>query len=128
MREATRLAAQVTPDVIDINYGCPVKKVACKGSGAGILRDIPKMVKMTEEIVKSTTLPVTVKTRLGWDENSKYIVEVAERLQDVGIQAIAVHGRTRAQMYRGNADWTLIGAIKDNPRMHIPRFREWGCR
>jgi nifR3 family TIM-barrel protein len=122
MREATQLAAQVNPDVIDINYGCPVKKVACKGSGAGILRDIPKMVKMTEEIVKSTNLPVTVKTRLGWDENSKYIVEVAERLQDVGIQAIAIHGRTRAQMYRGNADWTLIGEIKDNPRMHIPVF------
>lgn len=122
MREAARVASAVHPDIIDINYGCPVKKVTCKGAGAGILRDIPKMVKMTEEIVKATNLPVTVKTRLGWDENSKYVVEVAERLQDVGIKAISIHGRTRVQMYKGEADWSLIGKIKDNPRMHIPVF------
>ncbi len=124
--DSMKLAAEVTeqagPDVIDINYGCPVKKVACKGAGAGILQDIPKMVKMTEEIVKSTKLPVTVKTRLGWDDNTKYIVEVAERLQDVGIQAISIHGRTRKQMYKGEADWSLIGEVKNNPRMHIPVF------
>jgi tRNA-dihydrouridine synthase B len=122
MRQATEVTTQANPDIIDINYGCPVKKVACKGSGAGILQDIPKMVKMTAEIVKSTHLPVTVKTRLGWDENTKYIVEVAERLQDVGIQAISIHGRTRKQMYKGGADWTLIGEVKNNPRMHIPVF------
>lgn len=122
MKEATELTERVRPDLIDINYGCPVKKVACKGSGAGILLDIPKMIKMTEEIVKSTNLPVTVKTRLGWDEKTKYIVEVAERLQDVGIKAIAIHGRTRVQMYKGNADWTLIREVKNNPRMTIPVF------
>lgn len=122
MREAVGIAEQVKPDLIDINYGCPVKKVACKGAGAGILLDLPKMIKMTDEIVKSTTLPVTVKTRLGWDEKTKYIVDVAERLQDVGIQAITVHGRTRVQMYKGNADWTLIGEMKNNPRMFIPVF------
>lgn len=122
MKEATAICAEAGPDIIDINYGCPVKKVACKGAGAGILQDIPKMVRMTEEIVKSTDLPVTVKTRLGWDENTKHIVEVAERLQDVGIKAISIHGRTRKQMYKGEADWTLIGAVKDNPRMHIPVF------
>ena len=122
MRQATEVTTQANPDIIDINYGCPVKKVACKGSGAGILQDIPKMVKMTAEIVKSTHLPVTVKTRLGWDENTKYIVEVAERLQDVGIKAISIHGRTRKQMYKGAADWTLIGEVKNNPRMHIPVF------
>ena len=122
MREAVGIAEQVKPDLIDINYGCPVKKVACKGAGAGILLDLPKMMKMTGELVKSTTLPVTVKTRLGWDEKTKYIVDVAERLQDVGIQAITVHGRTRAQMYKGAADWTLIGEIKNNPRMFIPVF------
>jgi len=122
MRKATEVSAAAKPDIIDINYGCPVKKVACKGAGAGILQDIPKMVKMTAEIVKSTSLPVTVKTRLGWDENSKYIVEVAERLQDVGIQAISIHGRTRKQMYKGEADWSLIAAVKNNPRMHIPVF------
>ena len=122
MKAATGIAEQVNPDLIDINYGCPVKKVAGKGAGAGILRDIPKMVKMTREIVKSTTLPVTVKTRLGWDEKTQYIVEVAERLQDVGIHAITIHGRTRVQMYKGNADWTLIGEIKNNPRMTIPVF------
>lgn len=122
MKLATEITAKTNPDIIDINYGCPVKKVACKGAGAGILQDIPKMVSMTAEIVKSTSLPVTVKTRLGWDENSKYVVDVAERLQDVGIQAISVHGRTRSQMYKGDADWTLIGEIKNNPRMHIPVF------
>ena len=122
MKQATEIAAQANPDLIDINYGCPVKKVACKGAGAGILLDVPKMVEMAAEIVKSTSLPVTVKTRLGWDDKTKYITEVAERLQDVGIQAIAIHGRTRKQMYTGEADWTLIGAVKDNPRMHIPVF------
>ncbi len=122
MKLATAICEQANPDIIDINYGCPVKKVAYKGAGAGILQDIPKMVKMTKEIVKSTALPVTVKTRLGWDENSKYIVEVAERLQDVGIKAISIHGRTRKQMYKGEADWTLIGEVKNNPRMHIPVF------
>ena len=122
MKLATAICEQANPDIIDINYGCPVKKVACKGAGAGILQDIPKMVKMTKEIVKSTSLPVTVKTRLGWDENSKYIVEVAERLQDVGIKAISIHGRTRKQMYKGEADWTLIGEVKNNPRMNIPVF------
>lgn len=122
MKLATAICEQANPDIIDINYGCPVKKVACKGAGAGILQDIPKMVKMTKEIVKSTSLPVTVKTRLGWDENSKYIVDVAERLQDVGIKAISIHGRTRKQMYKGEADWTLIGEVKNNPRMYIPVF------
>ncbi len=122
MKDAVEIAEQVNPDLIDINYGCPVKKVACKGAGAGILLDVPKMVKMTEELAKSTTTPVTVKTRLGWDEKTKYIVEVAEKLQDVGIQAITIHGRTRAQMYKGDADWTLIGEIKNNPRMKIPVF------
>ena len=122
MRETVEITERVQPDIIDINYGCPVKKVTCKGAGAGILKDIPKMVKMTAEMVKTTDLPITVKTRLGWDENTKYIVDVAERLQDVGIQAIAIHGRTRKQMYKGEADWSLIGKIKDNPRMTIPIF------
>ncbi len=122
MKEATKIAASANPDLIDINYGCPVKKVACKGAGAGILQDVPKMVKMTSEIVKSTNLPVTVKTRLGWNEKTKYIVDVAERLQDVGIKAISIHGRTRKQMYKGEADWTLIREVKNNPRMHIPVF------
>lgn len=122
MKEAVEIAEQANPDIIDINYGCPVKKVACRGAGAGILLDVPKMVKMTEEIVKSTSLPVTVKTRLGWDDKTKYISEVSERLQDVGIRAITIHGRTRQQMYKGEADWTLIGEIKNNPRVHIPVF------
>jgi nifR3 family TIM-barrel protein len=122
MRQATEITAAANPDIVDINYGCPVKKVACKGAGAGILRDIPKMVRLTEEIVNSTSLPVTVKTRLGWDDNTKYIVDAAERLQDVGIKAISIHGRTRKQMYKGEADWTLINAVKNNPRMHIPVF------
>ncbi|MEO0405501.1 MAG: tRNA dihydrouridine synthase DusB [Bacteroidota bacterium] len=122
MKRATEITEQSNPNIIDINYGCPVKKVACKGAGAGILQDIPKMVRMTQEIVNSTSLPVTVKTRLGWDDNTKYIVEVAERLQDVGIKAISIHGRTRKQMYKGEADWTLIEAVKNNPRIHIPVF------
>ncbi|MBL1280787.1 MAG: tRNA dihydrouridine synthase DusB [Fluviicola sp.] len=122
MKLATELTEKANPDIIDINYGCPVKKVACKGAGAGILQDIPKMIRMTEEIVKSTKLPVTVKTRLGWDESSKYIVDVAERLQDVGIEAISIHGRTRKQMYKGEADWSLIADVKNNPRMKIPVF------
>ena len=122
MREAAALAEAAGPDIIDINYGCPVKKVALKGAGAGILQDIPKMVKMTKEIVDTCSLPVTVKTRLGWDDDSKYIVEVAERLQDVGIKAISIHGRTRAQMYKGSADWALISEVKNNPRMNIPVF------
>ncbi|HCQ14647.1 MAG TPA: tRNA dihydrouridine synthase DusB [Cryomorphaceae bacterium] len=122
MREAAAITEEANPDIIDINYGCPVKNVACKGAGAGILQDIPKMVSMTSEIVKAVNKPVTVKTRLGWDENTKYIVEVAERLQDVGIKAISIHGRTRKQMYKGEADWTLIAAVKNNPRMKIPVF------
>lgn len=122
MREATRITEAANPDIIDINFGCPVKKVTCKGAGAGILQDIPKMVRLTDEIVKSTSLPVTVKTRLGWDENTKYIEDVAERLQDVGIKAISIHGRTRKQMYKGDADWSLIAAVKNNPRIHIPVF------
>jgi nifR3 family TIM-barrel protein len=122
MIQATKITEQTNPDIIDINYGCPVKKVACKGSGAGILQDIPKMVKMTAEIVKATHLPVTVKTRLGWDDDTKYIVEIAERLQDVGIEAISIHGRTRKQMYKGEADWTLIREVKNNPRIKIPVF------
>ena len=122
MRKATEVTQSANPDIIDINYGCPVKKVAGKGAGAGILQDLPKMVEMTKEIVNSTNLPVTVKTRLGWDDNTKYIVEVAERLQDVGIKAISIHGRTRKQMYKGEADWSLISEVKNNPRMHIPVF------
>ena len=122
MRLATEICAKAKPEFIDINYGCPVKKVTKKGAGAGILQDIPKMVSMTKEIVNSTNIPVTVKTRLGWDENTKYIVEVAERLQDVGIKALSIHGRTRKQMYKGEADWTLIGEVKNNPKMHIPIF------
>ena len=122
MLGAVDIVEKTNPDIIDINYGCPVKKVVCKGAGAGILKDIPLMVSLTKEIVKRTSLPVTVKTRLGWDEKSIKIVEVAERLQDVGIKAIAIHGRTRAQMYKGDADWTQIAAIKNNPRMHIPVF------
>ncbi len=122
MREAALIAEKAQPNLIDINYGCPVKAVACKGAGAALLQDIPKMVKMTEEVVKAVNLPVTVKTRLGWDENTLNIVEVAERLQDIGIKALAIHGRTRKQMYKGPADWTLIGKVKNNPRMHIPIF------
>jgi len=122
MRLATEICEKAKPEFIDINYGCPVKKVANKGAGAGILKDIPKMIEMTKEIVKATDIPVTVKTRLGWDDDTKYIVEVAERLQDVGIKALSIHGRTRKQMYKGEADWTLIGKVKNNPKMHIPIF------
>jgi tRNA-dihydrouridine synthase B len=122
MVQSAEIATAVNPDLIDINYGCPVKAVACRGAGAALLQDIPKMVSMTAEIVKATHLPVTVKTRLGWDDHTKNIVEVAERLQDIGIKALTVHGRTRVQMYKGAADWTLIGKIKENPRMHIPIF------
>lgn len=122
MLGAVDIVEKTNPDIIDINYGCPVKKVVCKGAGAGILKDIPLMVSLTKEIVKRTNLPVTVKTRLGWDEKTIRIVEVAERLQDVGIKAISIHGRTRAQMYKGDADWTKIAEIKNNPRMHIPVF------
>lgn len=122
MIRTTEIVEQTKPDIIDINYGCPVKKVACKGAGAGILQDIPKMVEMTKRIVETTHLPVTVKTRLGWDDDTKYIVEVAERLQDVGIEAISIHGRTRKQMYKGDADWSLISDVKNNPRIKIPVF------
>ena len=122
MLGAVDIVERTNPDIIDINYGCPVKKVVCKGAGAGILKDIPLMVSLTKEIVERTKLPVTVKTRLGWDEKTIKIVEVAERLQDVGIKAISIHGRTRSQMYKGFADWTKIAEIKNNPRMHIPVF------
>lgn len=120
MVEAARIAEQASPDLIDINFGCPVRKIATRGAGAGMLCNVPLMVEMTEAIVKAVKLPVTVKTRLGWDEDSKNIVEIAERLQDVGIASITIHGRTRSQLYRGEADWTLIGEVKNNPRMHIP--------
>ena len=122
MIQATEIVDASNPDIIDINYGCPVKKVVCKGAGSGILQDIPKMIKLTQAVVKATNKPVTVKTRLGWDEQTKFIVEVAEKLQDVGVQAISIHGRTRKQMYKGDADWTLIGQVKNNPRMLIPVF------
>lgn len=120
MVEAAKIAEESNPQLIDINYGCPVKKIATKGSGSGMLRDIPKMIEMTNKIVQAVKLPVTVKTRLGWDDESKNIVDIAERLQDIGIKALTIHGRTRAQMYNGEADWTLIGEVKNNPRMHIP--------
>ncbi|MBO4453468.1 MAG: tRNA-dihydrouridine synthase family protein [Paludibacteraceae bacterium] len=127
MADAARIVEQAHPDFIDINFGCPVKKVAAKGAGAGLLRDVPKMLAITRAVVRAVHTPVTVKTRLGWDENSLYldggtpfIVDLAERLQDEGIQELAIHGRTRSQMYRGEADWTLIGEVKNNPRMYIP--------
>lgn len=119
---AAKIVEVTQPDLLDINFGCPVKKVALKGAGAGVLRDIDLMVRLTEAVVRSTSLPVTVKTRLGWDEQTKNIEEVAERLQDVGIKALAIHGRTRTQMYKGEADWTLIGKVKNNPRIRIPVF------
>ncbi len=122
MREAARIASTANPDLIDINYGCPVKNVACRGAGASLLQDVDKMVKMTKAVVDSTHLPVTVKTRLGWDDHTKNVYEVAERLQDIGIQALTIHGRTRSQMYKGHADWTLIREIKRNPRIRIPIF------
>lgn len=120
MVEAAKRVEQARPDILDINFGCPVKKVARKGCGAGMLQNIPKLLEITRAVVDAVKIPVTVKTRLGWDENSKCIVELAEQLQDCGIAALTVHGRTRAQMYTGDADWTLIGKIKENPRMHIP--------
>ena len=122
MLEAVDIVEKTNPDIIDINFGCPVKKVVSKGAGAGILKDIPLMVKLTKEIVKRTKLPVTIKTRLGWDHKSIKIIEVAERLQDVGISAISIHGRTRAQMYKGEADWRPKAKVKENPRMLIPVF------
>lgn len=120
MVEAARIVEQTQPDFIDLNFGCPVRKVAAKGAGAGMLLDIPKMVEMTRQVVKAVQTPVTVKTRLGWDEKSRFIVDIAEKLQDVGIAALTIHGRTRNQLYSGVADWTLIGQVKNNPRMHIP--------
>ncbi|MBX9853273.1 MAG: tRNA dihydrouridine synthase DusB [Cytophagaceae bacterium] len=122
MREAAAIAEAAGPELVDINYGCPVKKVACKGAGAGILLDLPKMQKMTEEIVKRCTLPVTVKTRLGWDEKNIKILEVAKRLQDVGVQALTIHARTRYQLYKGKADWSYIAEVKNLPDIHIPIF------
>ena len=122
MKTSAQIIEKTNPDIIDINFGCPVKKVTCKGAGAGMLQDIPKLIKMTEEIVKITNLPVTVKTRLGWDDKTKYVVSTAEKLQDVGVEAISIHGRTRQQLYKGEADWTLIGEVKNNPRMYIPIF------
>lgn len=122
MLQTIDIVEKSNPDIIDINFGCPVKKVVSKGAGAGILKDIDLMVKLTSEMVKRTSIPITVKTRLGWDDSTIKIVEVAERLQDVGIKAIAIHGRTRAQMYKGNADWNLISKVKNNKRMHIPVF------
>ena len=122
MAMSARIVEAVNPDIVDINFGCPVKKVVCKGAGAAVLKNIDLMVRLTKAVVNGTSKPVTVKTRLGWDEDSKNIEEVAMRLQDVGIQALAIHGRTRAQMYRGEADWRLIAAVKNNPRIHIPIF------
>lgn len=122
MIKAAEIIENANPDVVDINYGCPVAKVACRMAGAGLLQDIPKMVELTKAVVNSTKKPVTVKTRLGWDENSINIVEVAERLQDIGIKALTIHGRTRKQMYKGQADWTWIAKVKENPRIHIPIF------
>ena len=120
MAEAARIVAEARPDVIDINFGCPVKKVAGKGAGAGLLRDVPKMLEITRAVVGAVDLPVTAKTRLGWDHNSKIIVDLAEQLQDCGIRALTVHGRTRSQMYTGEADWEMIARVKENPRLQIP--------
>ena len=120
MVEAAKIVEQANPDILDLNFGCPVKRVAGKGAGSGMLQNIPKMLEITKAVVDAVKIPVTVKTRLGWDNNSKIIVELAEQLQDCGIEALTVHGRTRAQMYTGEADWTLIGKIKENPRMRIP--------
>ncbi|MGJ1206100.1 tRNA dihydrouridine synthase DusB [Sphingobacterium lactis] len=122
MRQSAEICSAARPDLIDINYGCPVKNVACRGAGASLLQDIDKMVAMTKAVVEATDLPVTVKTRLGWDDNTKNVYEVAERLQDIGIKALAIHGRTRAQMYKGQADWTMIRDVKRNPRVKIPIF------
>lgn len=120
MVEAAKIVEQVRPDVIDINFGCPVKKVANKGAGSGMLKNIPLLLDITREVVKAVKTPVTVKTRLGWDNDNLIITELAEQLQDCGIQALTIHGRTRSQMYTGEADWTLIGEVKNNPRIHIP--------
>lgn len=120
MVEAARICEEAKPDILDINFGCPVKKVAGKGAGSGMLRNVPLMLEITREIVKAVNIPVTVKTRLGWDSDSQIIVELAEQLQDCGIAALTIHGRTRCQLYSGEADWTLIGKVKENPRMHIP--------
>lgn len=120
MVEAARIVEQARPDILDLNFGCPVKRVAGKGAGAGMLQNIPKMLEITRAVVNAVQIPVTVKTRLGWDENHKVIVELAEQLQDCGIEALTIHGRTRSQMYTGEADWTLIGEVKNNPRMRIP--------
>ena len=122
MALSAKICETVNPDLVDINFGCPVKKVVSKGAGAGVLKDIPLMVRLTEAVVKSTNLPVTIKTRLGWDDSTKNIEEVAERMQDIGVQALAIHGRTRCQLYKGEADWTLIGRVKNNPRIKIPVF------
>src|SRR5215467_7333844 len=122
MAMSARIVDTVQPDLVDINFGCPVKKVVCKGAGAAVLKDVPAMTRLTAAVVKSTHLPVTVKTRLGWDDASKNIEEVAERLQDAGIKALTIHGRTRAQLYKGEADWTLIARVKNNPRIKIPIF------
>lgn len=122
MAQATQIVDATQPDLVDINFGCPVKKVVCKGAGAAVLKDIDLMVRLTEAVVRSTQLPVTVKTRLGWDDTTKNIEEVAERLQDVGVKALSIHGRTRAQLYKGEADWSLIAAVKNNQRMRIPVF------
>jgi len=122
MRRCARIVEHAQPEILDINYGCPVKKVACKGAGAGILRDLDKMESMTREIVNATHLPVTVKTRLGWDEKTMFIEEIAERLQDVGIKALSIHGRTRKQMYKGSANWEFIAEVKNDPEIHIPIF------
>jgi nifR3 family TIM-barrel protein len=122
MAMSARIIDATGPDLLDINFGCPVKKVVCKGAGAAVLKDIDLMVRLTQACIRSTTLPVTVKTRLGWDEDTKNIEEVAERLQDIGVQALSIHGRTRAQLYKGEADWRLIAAVKNNPRIHIPIF------
>jgi tRNA-dihydrouridine synthase B len=122
MAMSAKIVDATNPDILDINFGCPVKKVVCKGAGAGVLKDIELMVRLTKAVIKSTTKPVTVKTRLGWDEKSINIMDVAERLQDIGVQALSIHGRTRSQMYKGSADWTMIGAVKNNPRIKIPIF------
>ncbi len=120
MVEAAKIVEEAKPDILDLNFGCPVKRVAVKGAGAGMLQNIPKMLEITREVVKAVSIPVTVKTRLGWDQEHRIIVELAEQLQDCGIEALTIHGRTRSQMYTGEADWTLIGEVKNNPRMHIP--------
>ncbi len=122
MAMSARICETVNPDFVDINFGCPVKKVVSKGAGAGVLKDIDLMVRLTEAVIRSTSLPVTIKTRLGWDDNTRNIEEVSERMQDIGVKALSIHGRTRCQLYKGEADWTLIGKVKNNPRMHIPIF------